>query len=545
MSTLSETLLGGDVVASGARSGYRAIVAGPGEPRQLRLDLAAKGSHEGARRLRAPHSSRSVFHLAHVTDLQLADLQSPGRFEFFESLRGLPATASFVPAQRPQEGLLVHAFDSMVRSIELAREGHETGAPVELVISTGDNLDNAQWNELEWYLALLGGGEVDLGRGRPYRGVQAAEWPNELFWHPEGGPDRWKTRHGFPTLPGLVERAIRPFVAGGLSVPWVSCYGNHDGLPFGEVVPTAEYRALVLSSRKPRSLPAGFDPLAREPELFEHPELFLTGPSESVPADATRRIVSRRDFIAAHMRARGLPSGHGYATVNLESATTYFVYDPSPLVRVIVLDTANLDGWHEGSLGARQFDWLEQRLSECHSVAYASDGRRARTGGEDRLVVIASHHGLASLSNLRQLDGGIEEDQPRRPGTDVRALLARFPNIVVWLNGHRHRNEIVAHASLGGGGYFEISTASVADWPSQGRLVEIVANKDGTLSVLTTMLNHLGPPSSSLHAATCESDQLASLHRELAGNVPRSGFASVLEGSALDRNCELVIPAPF
>lgn len=123
-------------------------------------------------------------------------------------------------------------------------------------------------------------------------------------------------------------------------------------------------------------------------------------------------------------------------------------------------------------------------------------------------------------------------------------MLHRFPNVVLWLNGHRHVHEIVLRPAPGRpGGFVDVATCSIADWPSQFRLVELVANGDGTLSVLTQAVDHAAPPVPAQAAGDVE--HLASLHRELAGNVPGGGFGSRLEGTPKDRNAEVVLPAPF
>ncbi len=535
--TLEGTLVGGKVLREGRLAAYRQLEQGPGEPRLLRRELSASDGQPAA------HRRRSLLHLAQVSDLQLADVQSPGRFEFFEHLRGLPGTGSFVPAQRPQEAMLVHALGSVIDTLGRCTS-EDTGAPVDLVVATGDNLDNAQWNELRWYLTLMAGGLIDPGAGMPYGGVQATGWPSDLFWKPDGGSDRWRVDFGFPTIEGLLERALAGFDAAGLRVPWVSCYGNHDGLAFGESIPTYEYRDMLLGGEKAHFLPHDFDPLRHEEDLFERPELFLKGPAQPVRPDADRRIVGRKEFVEAHMAAPGLPKGHGYSWGNVEAGTTYFSYAASPLVKLIVLDTANLDGYHEGSIGAKQLAWLEYELLECHSRCLSTDGREMRPGGEDRLVVLASHHGSRKLANLRQSAIGSEDDHPRHGWDTLGPMLARFPNIVLWLNGHTHVNQVVLHRNHAGG-MAEVTTCSVADWPSQARSVEIVSNGDGSISVLTTMVDHLAPVVPDAAPGGGDPLALASLHRELAANVPLGGLGSPLEGLPTDRNCDIVMGSPF
>jgi metallophosphoesterase (TIGR03767 family) len=539
--TLESVLGPGVVVKAGARQAYRRLAGAPGSPRLLRDDLGTAG--------RRRPSSRSLVYLAHVTDLQLADVQSPGRFEFMEAYRGVPGSSALIPAQRPQEALCAHAISEMVRAIGRHLESRDTGAPLQLAVSTGDSLDNAQWNELEWYLALMAGGTVGGTVGATgtatYEGVQRTDWPGDLYWKPDEVAGRFQRELGFPTVAGLLDRAIARFETTGFPVGWVSCFGNHDGLPFGEVVPTPEYRSLVIDGRKSVGLPPGLEVLDRQDALYASPERFLSGPARQVRPDERRRIVGRSEFVAGHLAAPGLPLGHGFSRLHLDQGTAYTVVDLGPFVRLILLDTTNLDGDAKGSLGARQMQWLEEQLVAVHSRYRAADGREARTSNGDSLVILASHHGLASLTNLRRSDAGEEPDQPRVGREAVEAFLHRFPNVVLWLNGHRHVNDIAVRpsASRDGSAFADVATCSIADWPSQSRLVELVANEDGTLSVLTQMLDHGAPPVP--EDASSSVANLASLHRELAANVPGGGFATALEGSPADRNVELLLRSPF
>src|SRR5207248_3700087 len=98
-----------------------------------------------------------------------------------------------------------------------------------------------------------------------------------------------------------------------------------------------------------------------------------------------------------------------------------------------------------------------------------------RTGHEDRLVILFSHHGLTTLTSdwvgHRRPDG-----EPLLGAAGVLALLHRFGNVVLWLNGHTHHNEVRARLDPGhpARGFWEVTTCSVVDWPCQTRLVELV-----------------------------------------------------------------------
>ena len=73
------------------------------------------------------------------------------------------------------------------------------------------------------------------------------------------------------------------------------------------------------------------------------------------------------------------------------------------------------------------------------------------------------------------------------------AELLRHENVIAWVNGHTHTNNIWAHKRAGGGGFWEINTASHIDWPQQSRLLEVTNNRDDTLSIFATMVDHGAP----------------------------------------------------
>jgi metallophosphoesterase (TIGR03767 family) len=536
-STLDRTIAPGEAIGRGSFGSYRRLSFAGGEAHVRRLELHPE-SRPSAHR-------RAILRFLHLTDTQIADVQSPARVEFLDRHADRRALAHLLPSYRPHESLQVHALEAMIRTVRDLPPSPVTGAPVALAVSTGDVIDNQQWNELVWFLALMSGRPVAADSGGPeFEGVQSLEWGDPSYWHPDGSPDVYAERWGFPSYPGLLEDAGRAFDATGLELPWIGCFGNHEGLIQGTSLPTSAVRAIATGDRKAVAAPPGLDLEANVDRFVFEPEAFLSGPSRIVTTDPARRLFSRREFVEVHLRSPGTPNGHGFAPENLRDGTAYYVHDADPAVRFIVLDTANPGGFYEGSIGARQAEWLERRLAEVHRSYVAADGRRVDTSNADRLVVVCSHHGLDTLTNdlaLADPDGG--DDLPRLLGPAVCAILHRFPNVVLWLSGHTHEHHAIPRPGPGGGpGFWEVSTGAIADWPVQARVVELVDNGDGSLSIFGTLVDHGAPPD------PADADglwRLASIHREVAANDPHGGWDSPAAGEVTDRNVELVLPFPY
>ena len=102
---------------------------------------------------------RVLVRLGHITDAQVVDEESPGRLAIFDNLVSV--------AWRPQEAYSAHLLDGAVRAVN---RYHREVAPVDFLIHTGDALDNAQGNELRWFLQVLDGGQVNPLSGMDDRG---------------------------------------------------------------------------------------------------------------------------------------------------------------------------------------------------------------------------------------------------------------------------------------------------------------------------------------------------------------------------------------
>lgn len=538
----------------GPDSTYRRLHQTPGEGHQQRGDLLPGGNRQARNLAEAtagePHIPQHVAHLVHLTDFQLADLASPARVEYAEKQDGAE-WARMRPSYRPQEFLQTHALWNIVRTIR-----ELTGVDTwDLAVSTGDHIDSMQANELDAYLRLLDGGSIDPAFGtRGFRDAPTLSG-DPTFWHPEPGNDnQWNNRYGLPACPGVLAAAREELTSTGMGLPWIATFGNHDCLVQGRTALPEGWDEFTTGAQKPIdppfSIPSGGDVLDA---YVADPNAFTNAPARTIAADPQRRSVSRAEYMQAHLAAPGLPRGHGFTPANVGSGRAYFVYDGIPGVRVISLDSTNPHGHVDGRIDDEQFQWLRERLVEVHSQYVDESGRMVDDGGggQDRLVVVCSHHGTSTMTNAYGEGNAHLAD-------DVVALLHRFANVVLWLNGHTHINRITAHplpheprtgpprAEGAGGGLWEISTSAIAEWPVQIRTLQIdtvaaTPQHPGALRIRSTMVDSQAPAEPE---GTWASTDLAALHREVAANDPGSVGGLYAEGDPSDRNCDLWLPLP-
>ena len=511
--------------------GYTPLIDGPPLARVVRTDL---GATAGARRAAC---RRGVLGFVQFSDIHIVDHQSPMRVEWldrFEDPATIPGPGLLSSAYRPHEMLTAQVSDAMVRAVNELTATPVLQIPVSFVVETGDNSDNGQFNEIRWNIDLLDGGSVrpDSGDHSKYEGVMASADPN--YWHPHGEipADSFRTTFGFPTVPGLLDASREPFTATGLSVDWYSVFGNHDGLvqgnfpinpPMGPLL-----NAVATGPLKLMSPPAGFsqaniDDLLNNQNLNAvlTPLLASIGTATPVTADADRRLLTRGEVVDEHFDTSGTPVGHGFTAQNRDDNTAYYVIDKGAVL-LVMLDTVNANGYADGSLDPAQFEWLQQVVDSA----------------ADKLVILFSHHTSETMGNPFIVTGG--DPGPRVLGGAVVDYLLTAPQVIAWVNGHTHRNEVLAHPAAAGG-FWEINTASHIDFPQQARIIEIADNLDGTLSIFTTILDHFA--SAEFDGSLDSIDSLASLSRELSANDPQL-ISSGLAGTPGDLNVELLVRRP-
>ncbi|RZQ63318.1 TIGR03767 family metallophosphoesterase [Amycolatopsis suaedae] len=514
---------------------YTRLTAGPGWPLVVRTELAAGKDGRDDRR-----TARASF--VQFTDLHVTDAESPARFEYLHPFVG--------SAHRPQETLGPVATTALVDRVNNLPGGPFTGRPFDLMMTTGDNTDNHERIELDWFLDVLNGGRVVPTSGNPdtYEGVQDSG--SAHFWNPRHRLNDPYTTKGFPQLPGMLASSIAPFTSPGLDIPWYCTFGNHDDTPVGTLpagLPgiehwyTGRYKVIGKDESTSARLAAALNkPGAAVPvaELFGG-----KGTIREVTPDPRRKPFTTGEFVRAHLDPANTgpgPEGHGFTNDNADGRDVYYTFRLAPGITGISLDTTTLGGFADGSIGLRQFQWVERTLRRNSSAYYDFWGNRVTQQVTDELFVLFSHHTSKTMGNI--LPDLRHPLDPRLNGDTFVGLLKRFPNVLAWVNGHSHRNEITPHAGpTPAQAFWEINTASHIDFPQHARIIEIADNGDGTLSLFTTLIEADAPYAAGYEDASRAG--LASLYRELSYNDIHADPGA--QGAAADRNTELLLVNPL
>ena len=154
-------------------------------------------------------------------------------------------------------------------------------------------------------------------------------------------------------------------------------------------------------------------------------------------------------------------------------------------VRVVVLDTINRAGGSAPIVNADQLAWLRGVLA----------------GGPPTLVL--AHQSLPEA---------------------VLQVLDSSSTVIAAVTGHSHRNRIRRR-----GRYWEISTASLADFPQQARMLRVLRTPGGAIALVTWMVDQDGRG-------------LAGVSRELAFLDAQGGRPGGFAGARSDRNRVLAVP---
>ncbi|MGA9147315.1 MAG: TIGR03767 family metallophosphoesterase [Candidatus Nanopelagicales bacterium] len=508
---------------------YRTLLAGPGEPYLPRYDITKQVANPAR-----AQSRRSLLYLGHYTDIHMIDAQSPARLDAMNG-QSMSLWAGVI---RPQDTMQMNTLAEMTRAMNAATLSPLTGAPMAAAVNTGDSADQHSTLELDWYIGVLDGGSFtpNSGKAGEYEGVQV--WDNTWAWHPEDPSNDDFGAYGFPTIPGLLNAAVSQTVTSpGLSVPWYAVFGNHDTLLNGFAPIDSGLRALATGDRKADDWQVLAEVYLRgmgqDGSVFNRltndvwTQRGLDARMRHVTADGRRKLFEQLEFMTAHLNSPATPGpvGHGFTQDNINTGQTYWMADLNSQFRVFGLDTCNQTAGADGAVPQDQFNWLKAGLAQAQQ--------------EKKMAIVLSHHNSVTLENAAEpVIGG----QPLYHAEEFISMLKEFPNMVAWVNGHTHINTIRPHGNSQGGGFWEITSASCVDYPQQQQLLEFIDNRDGTMSIFVTVLDHAAPAKWSKNDFSQVG--LASLSRELSANDWIENPPMRI-GSPLDRNTELLLPAPF
>lgn len=457
-----------------------------------------------------PSESEPLFIVHHLSDLHLCDSQSPLRPEFLDRwsdpdspIRELVGT---IGTYRPQTILTAQVVEAMVVALNGVERGPLSGHLIDAAIVTGDVTDNAQSNEVGWYLKLLDGGLIhpDSGDTQRYEGVMDSN-PDHYdvkYWHPQGTPagmqeDEPRAKYGYPLVETLLDLVRQPFQATGLKFPWFSVHGNHDSLLQGTVAPSEVTKAAQIGGRRYEGLPSE---LSLETTLSQFSQIgpaIYPDPGDApyfeVTPDENRRTILKGEFVQQHIASSGKPEGHGFSEQNTQQGELFYSVEVGG-VTLVVLDSVNENGGWHGSLDLKQFIWLEETIRQS-----------------TRPVILASHHPLSTMVN------GYSPTGKRYCLQEISAMLLRYPQVILWIAGHEHRHHVEwVGEREANRGFWHVETASLIDWPQQTRTIEVVKDRGGDIYIGMTVLDHAGDLS---YEGEGTPTALAALSRLLSANV--------------------------
>jgi hypothetical protein len=392
-------------VETALAEGYGDVALGPGEPILPRTFDDQEPPAPGP----AP---KLLTRFVHLADVQLADDESPARLASFDEVSG--------GAFRPQEGHVCHMLNAGVRTINALH----AGTPLDFVLLGGDNTDNAQSNELEWFLSILNGAPV-------------VECDSAIDDDPVPGPDNDQKDRFAPV---------------GLDVPWRWVTGNHDILRQGT------FAILDWSE------PVEGESVGGTRDYGQPGAPIVKG---TVPADPARAFLEEPDQVAL---VAGDGDGHGVTAAAVELGRAFYTFDVagSPL-RFFVLSTATTTG---SSLGLIRPVDLETIIAPTLDQAEA-DGK---------WVILTSHHRSGSFGNGQEFGVGMKFDDALT-AEQWQEFLGGYDNVIMHLAAHTHRLMVAPMQPAGGHPYWEMVTPSLNDFPSQMRVIEVWDQDNGSLSI--------------------------------------------------------------
>jgi metallophosphoesterase (TIGR03768 family) len=434
--------------------GYGVWQYGGGLGYDKRLDLMPT-TYNGA----SVSNSAKLLNFFAMTDIHITDEESPAQAIYF-GIRNNGIISAYSPA-------MLYSTQMLDAAVQTVNALHQINR-FDFGISLGDVCNSAQYNELRWFLDVLDGKNIN-----PDSGIKD------------------------DPIPGSSNDYQDQFQAVGLdkTIPWYSALGNHDHFWMG-TNPSNEYiRQTCISSDILQMgdifTPGGFNRKDFYVGAIDgktvYGDIICAGAVESttpqkIPADPNRHLLSRNEWMNEFNNTSSNPVGHGFKQAN---GLGCYAFEPSSNIpiKIIVLDDtqrdndADVHGYGHGTLDQERYDWLINELDNGQN--------------EGKLMIIAAHIpiGVKMEGALGAFVGW--SSLAAVSEANLIAKLNTYPNLLMWIAGHRHLNtvtalpspDIINHPELG---FWVVETASLREYPQQFRTFEIVRNSDNTVSIIAT-----------------------------------------------------------
>lgn len=481
-----------------SQNGYGNWRFGSGRSYQKRLDL-----------MPLSYTSTSVTNTARLlnfftmTDIHITDKESPAQGIYFGYKGGIISAYSGIMLYT------THVLDAAVQTINALHKQ----TPFDFGISLGDDCNNTQYNELRWFIDVLDGKKIN-----PDTGVKD------------------------DPIPGPNNDYQDEYQAAGLdkSIPWYQALGNHDHNWMGVYPPTDYIKNTLVGDSVLKMgnifVPNGINDRSLYMGVFDgrtiYGDVIGVGPVGSttpviLAADPNRRSLPTIAWMKEFFNTTSNPKGHGFNKADVARGFACYAFEPKAdiPVRVIVLDDTQKDGdtsqdIHGHSyLDNERYNWLVKELDKGQA--------------EGELMIIAAHIPIGINDPNPEL--GWDPNAPLTEATLI-AKLHTYPNLILWVAGHRHLNTVTVLKSPDANrpelGFWEVETSSLREFPQQVRTFGIVRNSDNTVSIFATDIDPAVKEGS--FAATSRSYAIAAYQL--------FNMETVLPLNSVSYNAELVKP---
>jgi len=507
--TLDRTIVADDVPvtptvkvndpADFAKYGYGTWHYGPGVPCQKRIDLMPSGYSYAS-----VTKSSTLLRFFTITDIHITDKESPAQAIFFAPYAGANGISCYSP-------LMLYTTQVLDATVKTINDLH-TQNPFDLGLALGDMANCAQYNELRWFIDVMDGQTIT-----PSSGTQKAGTNNHY-------QDAYKA------------------VGLNSSIPWYATIGNHDHFWLGSKPINAKIQKAMIgdsilqlgniftdtAAMSKNDFSTGtIDGSTQYGTVIGSGVVATMGPIPTVSPDANRHSLSVSDWVKEFSTTTSNPSGHGFKGSDVLGACYSFVPKSNVPLKIIVLDDTQdateapfEEGiYGHGELTADRYNWLMAELQAGQAA--------------NQLMIISAHVPIGVSAPNTPMDW-----KPA-PGyateKDLIAQLRSFPNLILWVAGHRHLNNVTAFPSIDPihpeNSFWEVETKSLREFPEQFRTFDITVNSDKTISIIATDVDVDMPAGS-----------LASIGRSyaIASNQIYGLYGQPLETGSVSYNAELV-----